>query len=109
MIIQVLLIAVALLAISGLYSIVPRLSRPDLFFAVTVAGGFRSTPEAQAIVKRFQTTVWGMTLLAIALEAALRMPVVAVAALLIQAAAFTWAIVEAHARALRFAVKPASV
>src|SRR5579872_1763363 len=109
MMIQVLLIAVALVAISGLYSIVPRLSRPDLFFAVTVAAGFRSTPEAQAIVKRFQTTVWTMTLLAIAMEAVFRVPVAAVAALLIQAAAFAWALVEAHARALPFAVKPASV
>jgi uncharacterized membrane protein len=32
---------------------VPRLTRPDLYFAVTVAGGFRNTPESTSILRRY--------------------------------------------------------
>jgi uncharacterized membrane protein len=97
---QMILIAIALLAMGGLFSIVPRLTRPGLFFAVTVAADFRRTAEAQRLLRRFHAIVWACTLLAIALEIAFRLPL---AAMLLQGAGFIWALVEAHARALAYA------
>ncbi len=97
---QILLIALALLAMSGLFHIVPRLTRADLFFAVTVTPDFRGTAAARRILRRFHTIVWGCTLLAIVLEAAAGLPL---AALLVQGAGFIWALVEAHARVLAHA------
>src|SRR5229473_932101 len=101
MMVQTILIVVALLAMSGLFSIVPRLTRPDLFFAVTVPSDFRRTAEARRILRRFHAILWVCTLLAIALEALVRLPLVA---MLLQGAGFIWALVEAHARVLAFAV-----
>jgi uncharacterized membrane protein len=100
MTVQTILTVVALLAMSGLFHIVPRLTRPDLFFAVTVASDFRRTAEARRILSRFYAIVSGCTLLAIALEALARLPL---AAMLVQGGGFIWALVEAHARALSFA------
>jgi uncharacterized membrane protein len=100
---QMILIVIALLAMSGLFSIVPRLTRPDLFFAVTVAPDFRRTADARRILWRFHAIVRGFTVGAITLEILLRLPLVA---MLVQGAGFIWALVEAHARALSFAAPP---
>lgn len=100
MTVQTILIVVALLAMSAVFSLVPRLTRPDLFFAVTVAPDFRRTADARRILSRFHAIVWGCTLLAIALETLARLPLVA---MLLQGAGLIWGLVEAHARALAFA------
>jgi uncharacterized membrane protein len=100
---QMILIVIALLAMSGLFSIVPRFTRPDLFFAVTVASDFRRTAEARRILRRFHAIVWGCALLAIALEVVTRVQLVA---MLVQGAGLIWALVEAHARALAYAAPP---
>jgi uncharacterized membrane protein len=49
------LFAIAFVAV--LAYVMPRLTRPDLYFAVTVAPDFRNTPEARAILRRYQTEV----------------------------------------------------
>src|SRR5437773_8354544 len=100
MTIQTILIVVALLAMSGLFHIVPRLTRPELFFGVTVSSDFRGTADARGILRWFHTIMWVCTFLAIAFEVAAQLQL---AALLVQGAGFTWALVGAHARALRFA------
>ncbi|HEX2972943.1 MAG TPA: DUF5808 domain-containing protein [Tepidisphaeraceae bacterium] len=49
--------AVLILVLGGLYWILPRWSRPELFFAVTVDPGFRQTPVGRAIQRRYEWQV----------------------------------------------------
>src|SRR5688572_11045803 len=41
-----------------LFHALPRLSRPDILFSVTVPAAFASSREAAAIVRRYRTVVW---------------------------------------------------
>jgi uncharacterized membrane protein len=88
------------LSMSGLLNILPGLTRPDLFFAVTVSPPFRSTSVARRILRKYRAIVWGSALAAIAFELTARMEV---AALLLQAVGFLWAPVNAHGSALAYA------
>lgn len=47
--------------------LIPRFTRPDLYFAVTVAPGFRDSPEGRAILRRFRRELIGVSALALAL------------------------------------------
>jgi uncharacterized membrane protein len=48
-----------------LFWFMPRLTRPDLYFAVTVPPSFRDEPEAKSILGRYRTELILLTLLAL--------------------------------------------
>jgi hypothetical protein len=45
----------------------PRLTRPDLYFAVTIPPGFRDEPEGKSILQRYRTELILASVLALAL------------------------------------------
>lgn len=47
--------------------LIPRLTRPDLYFAVTVPPNFRDTPEGHAILRRYRVQLWAHSLIALGL------------------------------------------
>jgi hypothetical protein len=61
---------VILLLMSALFSIIPGLTRPDLFFAVTVTHEFRQTADAKRILGQFRMIVWTCALATIAIVCA---------------------------------------
>ena len=48
-----------------LFWFMPRLTRPDLYFAITVAPGFRDDPEAKSILRRYRTELTLLSALAL--------------------------------------------
>lgn len=104
--VQMILFVLALLLISGLFHIIPGLTRPDIFFAVTVAPEFRRTPDARRILGRFRIIVWSCTLVAIALQLAAGLALVTI---LIQGTGFLWALVSSHGRTLAYAAPSSPV
>jgi uncharacterized membrane protein len=100
------LFAAVLLLMSALFHFMPGLTRPGLFFAVTVPPDFRRTPEARRIVLRFRIILWSCTLAAAAIELTTGL---ALAALLIQAAGCLGSFVSAHAQARAYAVASSSI
>jgi len=103
---QTMLLLPLLLVIGGLYHIVPVLTRPDLFFAVTVAPEFRGSADARRILGKYRTRVWIATLLAGALVLVAGM---AVAAVLLQLLGFLWGLVSARGEVWKFAATPDSL
>lgn len=106
MAIERLVLILILLLIGGLGYAMPALTRPDLFFAVTVAPEFRLTADARRIMRRYRAILGCATAAALALQFA---PSLAFGGLLILPAGYLWAIVDAHRRARPYAVKPSSV
>jgi len=100
------LFVVATVLMTGLFHIMPVLTRPDLFFAVTVAPEFRGTPDAQRILRRYRAIVWSSALVAMALGLAAG---VAWAAVLVLGAGFIGALVSSHGRALAYAAAPSPI
>jgi uncharacterized membrane protein len=94
---------VILLLMGGLFSIIPGLTRADLFFAVTVTPDFRQTADARRILQRFWTIVWTSTVAAIVVELATGLTLIS---LLILAGGFLSALVSSHGRALACAAAP---
>lgn len=89
-------IRIALCAL-GILSVVahwfiPRLTRPDLYFAVTVAPGFRDSTDGRLILNRYRREVIGVSLPAFALLVALvltaDLPLAPLALLLLNGACF---------------------
>src|SRR5271169_5210539 len=64
---------------------------------VTVAPEFRKTPEGLRLLTRFRVIVWSCTFIAMALQWITSMPL---AALLILAAGYIWALASSRARTL---------
>jgi uncharacterized membrane protein len=54
-----------------MFHALPRLSRPDILFSVTVPGAFTSSGEAAAVVRRYRTVVWLSTLVFVGVMMAL--------------------------------------
>jgi len=112
--------SVVMVFVIGLWLVIsylmPRLTRPDLYFAVTVPAEFRDTPEGNSILRRYrmEVTVFGVLALLIVL-AALRinepayLPVVTMAALFLMGAGFFLAYYRARARVLPHAVAPVTL
>ena len=75
---QTMLFVPLLMVIGGLFHIIPGLTRPDLFFAVTVAPEFRRSSAARRTLGRYRAIVWIATLMASGLVLASDMPVAAV-------------------------------
>jgi uncharacterized membrane protein len=111
------LIAVALLPCGSLVAaalITPRISRPDLFFAVTVNPSFRRSPEGREILRRYDWSVLAVALAALLLItiAPLRTPagllVVVLGTLVLELAGWFGAFVAARRRTLPHHVEPAA-
>jgi hypothetical protein len=95
-----------LLPVSVVLHILPSLTRPDVFFAVTVPPGFRATADARRILARYRAILWSSTAIAIGLALVAGMEI---AALLCQAAGLLLAIACGHRETLAFAAAPPSV
>jgi uncharacterized membrane protein len=104
----------------GLYLVmsylIPRLTRPDVYFAVTVPPEFRESAEGCSILKRYrvEVTIFGVLALLIVL-AGIRIPepnyltAVTLAGLFLQVAGVFLAYYRARGRVLPHAVAPATV
>lgn len=53
-----------LLLLGGFFHFLPRLTRPDIFFAVTVSSDFPHKEKGREILRRFRTALWLHTMLA---------------------------------------------
>jgi len=96
--------------------LMPRLTRPDLYFAVTVPAEFRDTPEGCSILRRYRTevTIFGIlallvVLVALQINEPAYLTVVTLAALFLMGAGFFLAYYRARARVLPHAVAPVSL
>jgi uncharacterized membrane protein len=98
------------LVIALLFHLLPRLTRPEIFFSVTVAPGFPRSSEGRRIVGRYRLQMWLGVLPAIAVLVIGREQPLAVAAsqvtLLVAA---LLAFNDARRRALAHAVQPSTV
>jgi len=59
-----------ILLIAGLNYLLPLLSRREIFFAITVSGGYRDSPAARETLRRYRTAVCVHALIAVGLVAA---------------------------------------
>jgi uncharacterized membrane protein len=96
--------------------LVPRLTRPDVYFAVTVPPEFRDSAEGCSILKRYRVRVifFGILAFLIALAASRipepnRQAVVTVAAFFLQGVGIFLAYYQARGRVLPHAVPPATI
>lgn len=103
--------AVLVVLIGGLLLWLPRLTRPDLYFAVTVPPDFRDSDEGRAILGRYHivTLLCSILALAIVLGAGARWPLALIAALLIQEGGSLVAYLSCRRRVLPHAVEPSAV
>jgi uncharacterized membrane protein len=96
--------------------LIPRLTRPDIYFAVTVPPEFRDSAEGYSILKRYrvEVTIFGVLALLIVL-AAIRIPqpnrqvAVTLAGLFLQVVGVFFAYYRARGRVQPHAVAPATV
>jgi uncharacterized membrane protein len=99
-----------------LFYLIPRLTRPDVYFAVTVQPEFRDSPEGCSILKRYrvEVTIFGVLALLMVL-AAIRIPepkhltAMTMAGLILQILGVFLAYYRARGRVLPHAVAPATV
>lgn len=103
---QTMLFVLLLMLMGGLFHSIPGLTRPDLFFAVTVAPAFRGSSDAQRILRRYRAMVWMTTLVASWLEVAAGL---AVAAVLLAALGYLGALVSTNRAARAYAATPSSI
>ena len=101
--VPILWMVISLLAVAGLQSAVPQLTRTDLFFAVTVPAEFRRSPAGRQTLWHYRLIVWGSTLIALVIILAAGEPWVA---LLILCAGYLLAFVSARQKVLAHAAAP---
>jgi hypothetical protein len=101
------------LALSGLLLFpLPRLTRPDIYFAVTVQPHFRETPEGCEILARYRQEIVIHTLVALALVLAglrLRIDTAFLLGILSQVLGFFSAFLRARKKVMPHAVAPSAV
>lgn len=66
LLVRVILVTLGILSAVA-HWLVPRFTRPDLYFAVTVAPGFRDSAEGRSILRRFRRELIGVSVPALAL------------------------------------------
>ncbi|HWG59701.1 MAG TPA: DUF5808 domain-containing protein [Candidatus Acidoferrales bacterium] len=94
-----------------LFHVLPRISRRDIFFAVTVNPEFRGTAEGRGILRRFRIAVWSQSAVGAGiagLAIAARTPLVALVGVGWQVVAFIWAFLRARRQTLPHAGVPDS-
>jgi uncharacterized membrane protein len=101
------------LALSGLLLfLLPRLTRPDIYFAVTVQPHFRETPEGREILARYRQEIVILTLVALALVLAglrLRIDTAFLLGILWQVLGFFSAFLLARKKVMPHAAAPSAV
>jgi uncharacterized membrane protein len=102
----VLLAGLAVLAV--LFHVMPALTRAGLFFAVTTETGFHETRDGRAILRRYRTMVWSAAVVGALWELVPGMWAEA-GGMVLLLAGFVWALVDAHKRAMAYAVPGSSV
>src|SRR5208282_3501442 len=65
-----LVLLLVILIVAALNHFLPRLTRREIFFSVTISSGYRETPEARKTMRRYRVAVWAHALIAISLVAA---------------------------------------
>lgn len=85
----------------------PQLTRPDIFFGVTVSPGFRASPAARSIARRYALEIWLLAGIAAAIVATSPMPLVSGSMLLGQTIGASIAFVRASS-AVRPHASPAA-
>ena len=103
--------AVIVALVGGLLVWLPRLTRPDLYFAVTVPPDFRDSAEGRAIFGRYRaiTLLSSAVALVLVLAAGARWPVVLILALAIQESGALAAYFSCRRRVMPHAVEPVAV
>lgn len=102
--------AVIVALLGGLLFWMPRLTRPELYFAVTVPPGFRDSGEGRTILGRYRVLTLLSTAVALALViAGARWPATLVAAILVQDAGTFLAYLSCRHRVMPHAVEPVAV
>lgn len=102
-------LGVILLLNGVLFMLLPRLTRPEIYFAVTVLAGFRDSEEGRRIARRFRRWVVGATGLAAVLLLAAQLwlgEAFAILAVLGQVVALLPGFLRARREARGFAVDP---
>jgi uncharacterized membrane protein len=96
--------------------LIPRLTRPDVYFAVTVPPEFRDSTEGRSILKRYRVrvTIFGLLALLIVLAGIpipepKYLPLVTLAGLFLQGVGVFFAYYRARRRVLPHAAAPATV
>jgi uncharacterized membrane protein len=98
--------------VAVVYHLVPRLSRPDLYFAVTVPAPFRDSDEASGILGRYRVQVWLHAAIAASMVAAAFVAgrfLLASAGILWQVAGSMAAFLAARRRVAPHAVAPTAI
>lgn len=102
---------VLVVLVGGLLLWLPRLTRPDLYFSVTVPPDFRDSDEGRAIFGRYRavTLLCSIVAVALVLGAGARWPLALVAALAIQEGGALAAYFSCRRTVMPHAVAPVSV
>ncbi len=97
--------------IGGLLFWLPRLTRPDLYFAVTVPADFRDSTEGRAILGRYRmlTLLCSIVALTLVLADGVRWPLALIAAIVIQESGSLAAYLSCRRRVIPHAVEPVAV
>lgn len=93
------ILAVLVLFFAGFFHFLPRLTRPAMFFSVTVDPCFRSSSTADAITRRYRLTIWSFAVLVFTLLLLTKRQEMA----LLLVAGYYWATATAHRGALEYA------
>lgn len=107
----VVLLAVWMLSATA-HWFLPRLTRPDLYFAVTVAAGFRNGAEGRSILRRYRRGLLGASILTLGLLLALVLTsalLLAPLALLLQLGAYFSVFYRTRRLVLPHSVAPTTV
>ena len=94
-----------LLAVAFVFHLTPRLTRPEVFFGVTVRSDFRDSAAGRGLTRIFRYWIWGMT--AVAAAVVIAGPAGNPGPVLVGfGGAFAWYLV--HRMARKYAVRPSS-
>ncbi len=108
---MVLPFAVIVVLLGGLLLWLPRLTRPDIYFAVTVPPDFRDSVEGRAILGRYRilAVVCSVVALGFVLLAGARWPLALVGALVIQECGSLGGYLSCRRRVMPHAVEPVAI
>lgn len=111
LVVRVILLTLGILSMVA-HWLIPRFTRPDLYFAVTVAPGFRDSTEGRSILRLFRRELIGVSVPTLALLGALALTSafpLAPFALLLQLGAYFAVYYRARQRVLPHAIAPTTV
>jgi uncharacterized membrane protein len=98
-----------LVGVGLLLALMPRWTRPDLYFGVTVQTDFAYTPPARRILHRYWLETGLHILIAVALSGLLAKNWAVLAGIVWLVAGSTWAVARAHRATLAYAATPSPI